>query len=727
MTNSATPYFSTLYACQVNWNNNALVIGTPYVVASGLTPTNIGGSQANLLQTGNGEWTFCFATLATIQLISFVPTPTSASITRPWQTLTPGFGNSTTQFPIYYGDRLVFIQGSTGDNDYRLSEVMLNAGSFALTVDGVTVSNAPPHAFAFSGLALDAARILVMGDGNFTWDIGEVFIVERCPTGSGLDAIVADILLRAGYVSGDFDVTALAGVTVEGYMLQDPMSARSAIEPLQIYAPFDLIETSGILKAVPRHGTIDVTIPAAEWRAVIDNKEPPPALDITRAQELDLPREIDVNYVDPARNFEVNCQRARRITTAAQSVQQINLPLVTDATTAKSVAETRLFSLWAERDLVQLFISRTWLALDPGDVIDLGNGAQLRASKIQQAGGLLQIDGFYVNAATYSSDAFADTGLGIAHAVTSTTPNSMLYLLDTPLLQGTDDQPGVYAAATGLNGWNGATLWRAADSVNYTQIASLPLPVIAGIAVTALGNGSGSYPDNAHSVNVQIINGSLSSCGTADLYNGANAALLGTEIIQFQTATLIGPGLYTLGNLLRGRRGTESTTASHVAGEVFVMLTAGAVEFIPALLNDRGATYEFRALSNGQTLNATTDTDFTYNLGTIQPFSPVNITGTRASGTGSDLTLTWFRRARLNAEWVNYIDVPLDEPAESYDAEIMNGSTVVRTFFGVTSPTITYTAAEQSADWGTVPASFTVNVYQISSRYGRGKQGQAVV
>jgi hypothetical protein len=151
------------------------------------------------------------------------------------------------------------------------------------------------------------------------------------------------------------------------------------------------------------------------------------------------------------------------------------------------------------------------------------------------------------------------------------------------------------------------------------------------------------------------------------------------------------------------------------------------VQFVPALLNDRGATYDFRALSNGQSLGQVVDTVFTYGLGTIQPFAPATVQGTRSSGTGSDLTLIWKRRARLNAEWVSYVDVPLDEPAELYDVEIMNGTSVARTFSSLTTPTVTYTAAEQSADWGTVPSSFTVNVYQISSRYGRGKQAQAVI
>src|SRR6202000_1820617 len=104
---------------------------------------------------------------------------------------------------------------------------------------------------------------------------------------------------------------------------------------------------------------------------------------------------------------------------------------------------------------------------------------------------------------------------------------------------------------------------------------------------------------------------SLSSCTQIDLLNGANAALLGNEILQFQTATLTGPGLYTLSNLLRGRRGTETTTGAHAIGESFVVLTPGAVDFVPALQTDRGATYEFRALSKGHTLRDVQDTNFT--------------------------------------------------------------------------------------------------------------------
>jgi hypothetical protein len=176
------------------------------------------------------------------------------------------------------------------------------------------------------------------------------------------------------------------------------------------------------------------------------------------------------------------------------------------------------------------------------------------------------------------------------------------------------------------------------------------------IATTVLGNQSSLYLDRASTVNVQILQGSLSSCSEIDLYNGANAALLGDEIVQFQTATVVGQGLYTLSNILRGRRGTEWATGTHAVGENFVMLNAGAVEFVPALLTDRGRMYEFRALSNGQTLGDAQDNVFTYGLATLQPFAPVNLRGVRMGGTGTDCVLIWTRRARLHGDWVDYID-----------------------------------------------------------------------
>ncbi|MBV8061590.1 MAG: phage tail protein [Alphaproteobacteria bacterium] len=717
--------FTALYGVTLMWQYGALVVGTPYTITSGLSGITA-GATAYLLNTAADEYTICYGNISGFGLLSFVPTTTGASLTRPWQWIVPGFGNAATQLPLFYGDRIVMAQGDMSGLSCHLTDVMLTSGSFAIGSYNL-VTTTGTNGVSTQGIALDYGRFL-LAPVQATASVPNMYILPRQVLGQGLDGIVGDILTRAGYVSGDFDVTALSGSDVQGYIVAEPMSARAAIEPLQLYAPFDLVETSGLLRAILRHDTADVAIPSGEWRATAENKPAPPALQTVRAQESELPRVINLDYIDASRDYEINSQSARRIVTQSLAVQKINLPVVTNSATAKRVAEARLFALWAERDLVRLSISGAWMALDVGDVVDLGNGALLRVSRIQQAGHLLSIEGFYVYVDAYESAAVADTGLVAQSPPSLANSGCSLTILDIPLLRGADNQPGYYIAVSALDGWRGGQLWRAADGVNYSAVADLPLAATAGFAVTALANGSSYYMDNVNSVTVQAASGSLSSCSLTDLLNGANAALLGQEIIQFQTATLTGPGLYVLGNLLRGRRGTEFATTVHVVGENFTLLTTSSIEFIPALLTNRNATYQFRALGNGQSLGDVQDVNATLSLATLRPFAPVAVKGQRASGAGTDLTLSWVRRARINAEWVDYIDVPLDEMQEQYDVEVVNGGTVIRTFSSITTSSVIYTAAEQSSDWGaSIPASFTLNIYQLGTCYGRGAAATVTV
>ncbi|MER2519726.1 MAG: phage tail protein [Bdellovibrionales bacterium] len=734
--NATGTYFSTLYACPLAWRNNALAAGAPYTVVSGISTGSGSGPHASFAQTNYDEWTLCFGTVTDFSLMSFAPSASGAAVTRPWQTFTPSFGVGTTQFPVVLGTGLTIAQRGVYDSAYRLSEVTLGAGSFALAQDGALVTGGIALMDAFAAMPLDNARILLMGAGGFNSNLGQVGIIQKGSGGNGLDHIVADILNRAGCAAGDYDVAALAGIDARGYALQEPMAARAALEPLQVYAPFDLVERGGKLVAVPRHAEADLALPSGEGRAAPEGKDQPPIRAVLRAQEMDLPREVDLEYIDPSRNFEVNCQRARLASaTAARSARKISLPMACEAGTAKRLAEERLYAAWAEREIVKVRVSRRWLALDPGDVLDVGDGGPLlRVTGVNAGRGVVEVEGYPVGAAslpdTSGAARAADAGSSPSSSASSDAVAEIgaLALIDAPLLHTGDDQPGVYAAVIGAAGWKGASLWRSADGVSFSSVAALPVAATGGIAASVLAAGSADYMDRASFVQAQLAYGELASCSESELLSGANAAWLGGEIIQFQTATLAGPGLYTLSNLLRGRRGTEGAAFGHVLGEPFVLLQSASVAFVPAQMTARGAAFAFRALAAGQSLGDAQDTSFTYGFATLRPLSPANVAGARASGAGSDLTFTWKRRARLNAEWVDYVDVPLDEPLELYDVEIMNGAIVARTFSSLASASATYTAAQQAADWPSgIPASFTVRVYQISSRYGRGKAAEAVV
>lgn len=62
---------------------------------------------------------------------------------------------------------------------------------------------------------------------------------------------------------------------------------------------------------------------------------------------------------------------------------------------------------------------------------------------------------------------------------------------------------------------------------------------------------------------------------------------------------------------------------------------------------------------------------------------------------------------------------PVGEASESYEIDVMSGSTVKRTIPSAT-PVITYTAADQTSDFGSPQSAITLRIYQLSATVGRG-------
>jgi hypothetical protein len=233
-----------------------------------------------------------------------------------------------------------------------------------------------------------------------------------------------------------------------------------------------------------------------------------------------------------------------------------------------------------------------------------------------------------------------------------------------------------------------------------------------------LAAGRTTLWDYQNTVTVELSRtGTLLSAPALDVLNGANAALLGDEIIQWQTAELIAPKTYRLSKLLRGRRGTEAAVGTHALNERFVMLSSGTVQRIPDGLDLIGAVRSYKAVSAGRDITSATAASFSNAAKGLKPLSPVHLKGSR-NGAG-DLAITWKRRTRIGGGWRDNAEVPLGETSEAYEIEILNGAAVLRTV-AAASPVITYTAAQQTADFGSVQAAVAVRVYQLSATVGRG-------
>jgi hypothetical protein len=301
------------------------------------------------------------------------------------------------------------------------------------------------------------------------------------------------------------------------------------------------------------------------------------------------------------------------------------------------------------------------------------------------------------------------------------------------MLRDSDNDAGFYAAACAqdpLATWGGAVLYVSADEgASYQAVATILNETTMGSATNALGDfHGGNIVDELNSVNVVLSQGTLSSTTNAGLLNGANACVIGDEILQFRDATLESNGSYTLRGLLRGRRGSEYAMGGHEAGDRFVLVDVTSNLRITAPTSDIGRTKLYKAVSAGSSLASTTAQEFT-NLGTgLKPYAPVHLGGGR-DGSGN-LTLTWKRRNRIDGAWRDLVDVPMSEASEAYVVRIFADNTyatVARTIEGITSPTTAYSAADQTTDFGSPPATVYFDVRQLSAVVGPGHAARASI
>jgi hypothetical protein len=101
-----------------------------------------------------------------------------------------------------------------------------------------------------------------------------------------------------------------------------------------------------------------------------------------------------------------------------------------------------------------------------------------------------------------------------------------------------------------------------------------------------------------------------------------------------------------------------------------------------------------------------------------KPYAPTDLA---AEIDGSDIDISWNRRSRKRPVYVGGIwTVPLGEASEAYRVDILSGSLVVLRTLSITTNSVTYTDAQITADFGSMPPVLRFRVYQVSARVGRG-------
>lgn len=546
------------------------------------------------------------------------------------------------------------------------------------------------------------------------------------PNQVAVSTIVSDLCVKAGMQTSDLDVTQLTDLC-DGYTVTTLGTARAAIEPLQQAYYFDAVESDGKVKFVKRGSLPVVTIPEDDLAAHAA-AQMPDQMQTVRAQEMDLPMEVVLDYMDKDADYLTGTQYSRRMTTLSRNSTQLQMAIAIPASKAKQICDVLRAEAWTARTQRAIEVSSKYAYLEPTDVINVVKAGVTHTCRIvnkDESNGVIKLQLADEDPTIYTQNA---TAASLPAPVASVLPilPTRLQLMDIPLLRDQDDGVGFYLAACGYNaGWGGCQVYKSSDNGASWGLygGGIINAATIGWANSALGNWSGgNILDESNSVSVTLLNGSLSSLTEINVLNGGNAALLGGELIQFKNAVLTAPNTYTLSGLLRGRRGTEWAMSTHVANDRFVLLTQTTTYLEAAPSSEYGLARLYAGATFGGYLADAVDVSFTNTAVAQKPYSPVLLGGGRDAA--GNLTINWTRRTRIGGSWNNGTDVPLGEASESYDVEIWNaGYTVLkRTFSALSSPTAAYTSAQQVTDFGSNQATVYVRIYQNSATVGRGSK-----
>ena len=510
--------------------------------------------------------------------------------------------------------------------------------------------------------------------------------------------------------------------SVAGYVVDAPTTARAALEPLAGLTGITVRDDDegGLVirdELAPGAGSVALSeLVAAEDGATVER---------TRAPERDMPREIELAFIDPFLDYQAAVARIAQPDGAAGGSETVSFPGCLEAGAAEALLADWTQRRLAARETVGFAVPAAQVEVAPGAVVSLPGEAGAREYLVTEVEiGLTRRAGARRIArrvpARWRSGLMAPPP---AQPLLVGPPHALF--LDLPMLPGSQAAHEQFRVAAFARPWRSQLVYASAEEAGYAHVATVPARATLGTVVAATPGRCEGRIDRTGSITVALYGGALASVSLTALLNGANAAAIradsgGWEVFQFGTAEEVEPSVWRLTALLRGQLGTgDAAIAGASPGAPFVLVDAAIVK-AGLTPQQTGMALNWRIGPAGREFGGPDFIGMQASGGVraLLPLSPVHLRLARAAD--GDATLSWVRRGRIDADsWLGE-DIPLGEESERYRIEIATaGGAVLRTA-ETSEPRWTYAAAQQSADFPVRPADIEVTVRQIGAAAGAG-------
>jgi hypothetical protein len=525
---------------------------------------------------------------------------------------------------------------------------------------------------------------------------------------SGVDvaALIQEIMERHGLAEPDVrDVHR----TVAGYVVDEPGTARAALQPIVELFGLVVMERGGrvTFRNPEVLGTLVDLHELADEGGVI--------METTTEAATQIAGEVELAYRDPLLDYQGAQQRAVSHGGSSDNRARLSFPGMLEQGQAAALAGEWLDRHARGREVISFSIVPE--RAGAGDVIRLPERRGDRLYRIETVEEGLAARIVARRISLRSRLGWQPTPPPERQPPLIPGPPEIL-LLDLPMGPDSDDPLAHFRVAATARPWRSHVLYLIAGD-GVAPRAQIDRPARIGRLLDNAPAGRSGLVDMAGVLRVEMGAGSLQSVTIADLLNGANAAALQAidgnwEIVQFAHAEEVEPGHWHLSRLLRGQLGTEDVLAAGaMAGANFVMLD-GALAPAGLRPGEVGREFDWRCGPAGYDLSDRYATSLRAagGLRALLPLSPVHLRGRR--NPAGDLEFSWIRRGRIDADSWLASEIPLGEDEERYLAQLGDDAGV-------------FASAELVEPRWNVPAAlvaghgqFVLRVSQMSRAVGQG-------
>ena len=537
-----------------------------------------------------------------------------------------------------------------------------------------------------------------------------------------LDKVMLALCVEAGLTEAQVDVTGVSKIftLVRGVMWADLTSNRDVLQNLLTTFHIDVFEFDGKLVFEPKLTSPSFTVDNDDF--LVDDPTSA-SYSKPRMQESTLPQSTIVEFVDEYRNYQIAAVNGRRINSPSSNVDRFSSLSIIPDSYAQSLADTLTHEKWVARHKISFSLPLSYKNMDCGNVID--SGRKYKVLKLTYGD---QID---VEAEGYNDGVY----LTVSHAQStpivqqpSSIGSSFLLTAEIPLLDESTPNHWSPRILGRQNPWPGAINFHLDDgSGGYVFNNRVSVPGKIGEVVADFNSGPLYIWDEVNEITIRFYDetDSVASVTEGSVLNGQNTIAVQSpsgewEMIQFVNATLNGDGSYTLSKLLRGQLGTEEYMGEPtIAGSRMFLVDRDRMVYLAGSASRLNVETDLRYGPLGYSVSDVRYQDLTVTPRGVayRPYRPVHLR--QAKETNGDITLTWIRQTRFDGDnWDG--EVPLKEEFERYEIEILDGSTVVETIQVDNATTLTYSEAQQIADFGASQSIITWRIYQMSTTFGRG-------